>query len=502
MTKKLTAVVISSLGAKKCWLIIVALFASQALWIALSARYPMAFDEDFHLGIITIYAQQWLPFLDHLPDGAGKLGGVIHDPSYLYHYLMSFPYRVVDFFTHDLTAIVIVLRLINVGLATAAFVLFRKVLLRSGLGRASAHSLLIIFALIPIVPLLAGQINYDNLLLLLIAWICLLTLSIMRAVQQDRLPVGLLIGLLVLCLLASLVKYAFLPVFMTIFGFLVVYTIWQFKKQTIPLIKSSWRQLARTRRWLLCLALILSLGLFAERYGVNTVLYHTPIPDCGTILDDDACMEYGPWNRDRLLIQNKSSTVETNPLIYTGQWLYGMWYRLFFTLNGNADEPSLRYQSYPPLPVIGMGAILLFVGAMIMVLGQIKRLFSQPLYVLYGLIVVLYCGILWMQNYLAFIHTGTAVAVNGRYLLIIAIPLGVLLVRGTVLTLRLPLRAGLAVAALIVFLQGGGVLSFMIRSSDPWYWNNQLVRTANHFAQDSVRPLVVGSGTSLPITSP
>ncbi|MGC1177032.1 MAG: hypothetical protein WA843_03080, partial [Candidatus Saccharimonadales bacterium] len=35
---------------------VVGLLVAQAAWIALSGRYPMAFDEDFHLGIIRLYA--------------------------------------------------------------------------------------------------------------------------------------------------------------------------------------------------------------------------------------------------------------------------------------------------------------------------------------------------------------------------------------------------------------------------------------------------------------
>ncbi len=47
---------ISLLGSTQFFWAIVALFVVQALWIALSSHYPMAFDEDFHLGIIRLYA--------------------------------------------------------------------------------------------------------------------------------------------------------------------------------------------------------------------------------------------------------------------------------------------------------------------------------------------------------------------------------------------------------------------------------------------------------------
>src|SRR6185312_5810861 len=86
---------------------IVLLLAFQASWIALSARYPMAFDEDFHFGVIRIYAHHLSPFLSGQPPGADAYGAVAHDPSYLYHYLMSFPYRLISLFTDNQTAQVI-----------------------------------------------------------------------------------------------------------------------------------------------------------------------------------------------------------------------------------------------------------------------------------------------------------------------------------------------------------------------------------------------------------
>ena len=85
-----------------------ALFVLQAAWIALSGRYPMAFDENFHLGIIRLYAHHISPFWSGQPAGANAFGAVARDPSYLYQYLMSFPYRLVSIFTSSQTAHVLI----------------------------------------------------------------------------------------------------------------------------------------------------------------------------------------------------------------------------------------------------------------------------------------------------------------------------------------------------------------------------------------------------------
>ncbi len=98
---------IAFLGSRTFFVITVLLFVVQASWIALSARYPQAFDEQFHLGLIRLYAQHWSPFLAHQPAGADVYGAMFRDPSYLYHYLFSFPYRLIAHFTHDETIQVI-----------------------------------------------------------------------------------------------------------------------------------------------------------------------------------------------------------------------------------------------------------------------------------------------------------------------------------------------------------------------------------------------------------
>src|SRR5882672_10647373 len=95
------------------WLVI-ALLVLEAAWIALTGRYPMAFDEDFHLGIIRLYAHHISPFWAHQPPDGNAFGAVARDPSYLYQYLMSFPYRLVAAFTSDQTLQVLWLRAVNI----------------------------------------------------------------------------------------------------------------------------------------------------------------------------------------------------------------------------------------------------------------------------------------------------------------------------------------------------------------------------------------------------
>ncbi|HTB49013.1 MAG TPA: hypothetical protein VK712_02935, partial [Verrucomicrobiae bacterium] len=345
------------LAGPKFFRCIVVLFVLQAAWIALSGRYPMAFDEDFHLGIIRLYAHHLSPFWSGQPAGADVYGAVARDPSYLYQYLMSFPYRPVSAITHDQTIQVLVMRGLNIALFAAGLPLFRRLLLRTGASRTVAHACLLIFVLVPIVPLLAAQVNYDNLVLPLTALTMLLTLRFCDELRlYKRINARLLVELISLCLLGSLVKYAFLPIMLAVFVYVAIWL-----KRTYDSWHKFWLSLGfgltlmtRRTQWLLFVLLVLSVGLFTQRYGVNLVRYHNPVPDCGKVLSVKQCSAYGPWARDYNLAANKQATnYSGSPLVFTADWFYGMWLRTFFAVDG----PGTDFQTRGPLVVPGLSAI-------------------------------------------------------------------------------------------------------------------------------------------------
>jgi hypothetical protein len=479
------------LGSQKFWYAILILFALQSLWVAFSARYPMAFDEDFHFGIIQVYSHHWLPFLSGQPAGSAQYGPLQHDPSYLYHYLMSFPYRLVTAFTDSQTIQVIFLRCINIVFMGAGLVLFRRLLVRAGSSLAFTQVALAMFVLIPILPVLAGQINYDNLLLPLTAGALLLAFQVRIALQERRVAVRAFLALATVCMLASLVKYAFLPIAFAIALFLLVAAVRTFGRHggAWLAVRAGWRNIDRSWRIGLVLALVLCGGLFVQRYGVNVVQYHTPIPDCDVVLGESDCQAYGPWLRNHQLAQVKG-TVDENPLAYTMQWLQSLHYRLFFAVNGPYDD----FRNYPPLPLPSAAAIALGISGVIALALYGKRVFSgQPLMVLLAMVAVAYCLVLWGEDYSQYLETGEPVAINGRYLLPVILPLAAILGRAFGLALRAhhslkPLLAGLAI---VMFLEGGGLLTFIARSDDAWYWPNATVSHLNNGARRVLAPVVI-----------
>lgn len=489
-----SAPLIDLIGSKIFFRFVVGLFIIEAATIALSGNYPMAFDEDFHFGIIKLYAGHINPFWNARPAGADTYGAITRDPSYLYHYLMSFPYRALREVTQSQHAQVLALRAINIGLLACSLPLYRRLLRRTHASPALVNTVILLFVLIPIVPLLGAQINYDNLTLPLTALSLLLTLRFSSSLRHKQIDTGTGLLLLSVCLLSSLVKYAYLPIFIGIVLFLGTRLLQNFPRLRgfTPSSVASWKRITTIHKMLLVLFLVLSSVLFTERYGVNLVRYHTPVPDCAQVLLYDQCQHYGPWIRDYNFAHSKPPATDHNALRYTQHWLYGMWFRSFFAVDG----PASLYQTRGPLLLPAVTAIVTAFAGVVAAAVSFRRLFRQysanALWLLL-LTAGIYGAVLWLTEYQLFYETGQPVAINGRYLLPI-LP-GLMVIAGIGLKAVLPnKRASLAFAGIIVFCMacGGGSLTYALRSNDAWYWPHTPLRIVNHGLQRGLGPIVPG----------
>lgn len=470
-------------------------FCIEALWFVFSALYPMAFDEDFHLGVIRIYAEQWSPFLASHPEGADAFGAVVRDPSYFFHYLMSFPYRFVGLFTQSETIQVITLRLLNVGLFAWSLVLFRKVLLRAKASPALINGAMAVFVLIPIVPQLAAHINYDNLLMVLIAWLCLIVFRLVDSFREQRIDVGALATLMLICLFTSVVKYAALPLLIAAVVFVAVMAYRHFRghgKRLRMRLKDGYLRLGRPTKIILLLSLAAGSLLFVQRYGINVIHYGHPVPDCGKVLSVERCMQYGPWGRDYNLEQHRPDDFRANPITFMDEWLVGMRHRLFFAVSG----AKTAFVNYIELPIPVLTFTVVFVAGLLALLAWWRQVFRDHVFLVFFLFMTcLYVVVLWYDQYGMYKQTGVAVAINGRYLLPVLLPMAVVVGRAFAIGLarvkRTYLKPYLAAMVILLFLQGGGVFTFILRSDESWYWPNQFVEHMNHAARSVVAPLMV-----------
>lgn len=500
--KKAALVVIRILSSRKFFFVIIGLFILQAAWIALFARYPMAFDEDYHFGIIKIYAGQWGPFFSSAPSNSGVFGDIVRDPSYLYHYLMSFPYRFITLFIHQDMIQIIIMRFLNIVIFTGGLFVFRRLLLRLKATLALTHFSLLMLTLIPITPFLAAQMNYDNLIFLLLPISILLTFNCRDAILKKN-PLLLKYFLLLLSLgfLTCLVKYVFLPILLGELLYLLVIYIRRPERRAILMSAlRGFNVLRLPLKIVIIISVIISSGLFAERYGVNIVKYHNISPNCIQMNSLEECLEYGPWARNYQLAAQVASehiTTNPNPLPFMVDWSYGMMYRLYFAINYNyANLPPL------PLPVIS-AAVVGFVGIILCIIFWRSMFHDHPELLLPIIIIVFYTGALLYVNYTDFLKYDTLVAINGRYFIPL-LPLIFILIGQayrSLFTVVLKQRAmyykgGLVVITLLFALQGGGALTHLVRSGSDWYWPNQTVIDANLKLKNTISPLIIGTDKS------
>ncbi len=488
--------IVSTARSRGFYRFVLIFFVIEAAWIALTAAYPQAFDEQYHFGLIQVYAHYPLPFLSHQPPGANQFGAVARDPSYLYHYLMSFPYRLIELFTSRQAYQVIALRFLNIALFTAGLVLFRKVLIKSKLTVGMANIILFIFVLIPIVPQLAGQINYDNMLLPLVALVCLLSFRMIDEVRKLELSFRTTSLMLITATLASLVKYAFLPIFLAVIIFFVFY-IWRYYRHKLSTLGHyfiiDFKKQALWLKLVLVGGLIISAGMFIQRDGINLVRYHTIDPDCAGVLNIKSCSAYSVWYSDftwHQSVVSKQTIPSHDPIVYGGQWLYWMWYRMFFAING----PTTSYTNYPPLPLPSAIALVIGLFGLFAVIKYRRELFRANAYA--GLLLtasIVYLIALFVQGYSSYQFTDVLENMNGRYLLPVLLLGGAILAQAIAIALkkRAHVKVLIAVVIVLLFLEGGGVLTYIDRSDDSWYWQNSKAVKANSVAKKITKKIVV-----------
>lgn len=488
--------ILEILRSRTFFVIILALFLVESVWIAISAAFPMVFDENTHFGVIQFYSHRLNPVVLQQPEHMEWAGSIIRNPSYLYHYLLSFPYRAVAAVSDSLMVQVVTLRLVNILFFGGALVLFRRLLLKTNISPAIVHVSLLFFVLMPVVPLLAGQINYDNLVMLCASAALLLTASIAQDINlQRRLPFQKICFFLILGLLGSLVQFMFLPVFAGTFLWLSWKIIQAERSKRLSVQSSlvkSWRSTSALKKALVGIPLGLAAGLFLQMYGLNLVMYHNLTPECDQVLTRQECAQFAPWQRNQEVLA-KHLEANSNPALFTVAWLYRLFVAMFFTSSGGAG-PNAWYLSLNPLPVIFVTALTVFVIGALLLLVYRRQVFKEYEHVGFLLFMCLfYAAALWARNYQDYMQLGEKIAIQGRYLLPVTLPAMIILALGfrRLLGHKAHLKVALLAATFVLFLQGGGALSYISNSTEDWYWRNGAVTRLNKAAQRVVHPLIV-----------
>ena len=488
MYKKIVSLLASSLFFWFVWV----LSLLQAAWIALVSRYPMAFDEAHHYDVIKLHAEKWGPLILRQPPGPATYGPLARDPSYLYHYVMSFPYRLLDAIGLNDQTIIICLRFLSIAMFAVGLLLFRKLLQKTKASNAAINAAFLFFIMIPTVPLLAGQLNYDNLQFPLMALAMLLTVNFAQKLKKRKIDLSLLVQILVVCMLGSINKFTFLPV-ITAVALYLTFVLTKFylsnRKRAIKAVKNDWRALSSLRRRVLVGSLAIATGFFVWSYGVNIALYRNPVPPCHVVLGKEKCRDLGTWDRnDKAAANNKG--VDPNPIRFSFNWLNGMQYRLFFTINGASGEK--RYQNHMAMGITTAASILAIVGAVLLLRYGKRILSNDPAFVCMLFVSLFYIATVWARNYNDYLHLGQMLAINGRYLQPMLLPIVLLLIASYQWAFRtMPgVKLGILFVSFALFLSGGGIIGFVHYSDADWYFEKNLfILQLHEFAKKIVAPL-------------
>lgn len=499
--RALVVLAVRLLSSKYFFGLIVAFFLFQMAWIALSAIYPMLFDEEYHLGIIEIYSRQAGPFIATQPFEAAFHGDITRYGSYLFHYLMSGPYWLVSHLTGDLMTQVITLRFVCIGFVLAGLVLWRKFLLRAGLSQALTHTSIGVFTLIPLVPFALAQLNYDSLAFLLVPAVFYLAL---RAREPGRRQFYWTMLLLSVAPLACLVKFTMLPIVFVAVLFAFVFLWREHGAKLSRVLRKQAQALPRPTVIFLALFFMLAGGLFIERYGVNLAHYRTIEPKCDRLHPREECSQYTVWRRDTTWRASNAAINKPrdSPFEYTSEyWAPHIFNDFFVTGAFVYQEPrelEIRYLPSGPgsLQATGGNKVLryagwaLFLVALLAVAITWRRLPNKKLRYLVVSTVLVYATALWIRNYTDYLSIGSPTAAQGRYFIPLLIP--ILAVAGLAFGRLLGrLRNKLVFLALcgLLLTQGGGVMTYMLYSKPNWYWpaNNQVIRQANDSAHTLIR---------------
>ena len=433
----------------------------------------MAFDEAYHFGLIQFFSHHLNPFITSQPVQANYLGAIPHNPSILYHYLLSFPYRLIAHFTHSLEIQVIALRFINVAFAVTSLLIIRKIINAIGFSRPLSNILVMLYAFTPIVSQLSAQINYDNLLILLTSLVLLQTVKFRDSWQEGRFDVKGLLTLLALCLFASEVKYAFLPIFVG----LVFYIAWLLiakwrsdRKWLFSSLRAGYNGIHRSVKVALLALIVAGTGMFVYFYGYNSVKYLNPVPQCSQVLSVNSCKSYAPWDRNYVLAASSHTAPPLNALQYTHLWSRIMFYQLFSATspNGGSELPASHILK-------DMIVIILALAGICLVFNFQKVAKQYPYLPVLIIITVIYIVSLWLDNYQSYLNLDSPEGIQGRYLLpVLIIMYGVLaLSLKSALETRKKPRAVLQLATIFVvaiFLLEGGYKTYVTEVSPSQQW--------------------------------
>ncbi len=391
-SESLSETIVKVLENPKAFLVLVVLFASQVVFFSLTTPFSLPPDETYHYRFIQLFAQNgFSPFISN-QEGFYILGQVTNLPFFLYHYLLSFPYRLVENTSHPY----LFLRGINLALAIGSLFILRSIGNQLKIRPVAIFATTLVVTNTMMFVLLSGSINYDNLVIFLALSNILLTLKLFNGFQTRT-----FLLFLVTLIAGSLTKEAFLPIALAS-SVSLVFRYRRSLKQFFTWIP----ELKKDRKTLAIFILLVMVSIpFVYHYGNNVLQYNKIVPKCDQINTVSQCEQNPIYKRSQVLDNTIEAPQARSRIAYLSSWTEIMLNRSFGIL---AHQSIVNFQT-----LIFAIFVLFIIG-----IGFMIRYFSTKESVFFVLIFIssVYLYFLIKTNHSSYLRRGIVdLAVQGRY---------------------------------------------------------------------------------------
>lgn len=474
------------LGSNSFFWIALAFFVVECTWVAVSFRFPMLFDERYHLGIIKLISIDNLPpVITKQPISADTFGNLAYSNASLYHYLMSFPYRILTHLTNSETVQVIILRILNILMVAYGLFIYAKLFDKIKIKKSIINLSILFFSLIPLVILVSPTISYDNMLFPLTALFLYYGILVAKDKKINAVNYMLFISF---GLLAALVKFTFLPVLLSCGVFISIYEVRKHSTLITGRFLNSIRTIRVKKLVFLGLIIVGLVTLFVLRYGVSMIEYHTPIPSCDKVLSDERCESSYVYKMGKETVATRNIRTAVTPENYTYQWLNTITNQFVMTSNSTKTGAVEYGVSLPVISLLITTAVYVCIAYILLAWHGLNK---KPMWYFLLATVLSVIVATYLFNIMTYYSAHEDLNVQTRYLLSIIPVFLVLSITSidNVIKKRWIKLCGLIIV-LILSTQGGGIIEHILSSNDGWFWDNSLIDSANDDARNILRPIV------------
>ncbi|MBI4948361.1 DUF2142 domain-containing protein [Candidatus Berkelbacteria bacterium] len=340
MSKRL----INVLSGRSFFYVVILLTIIQSIWFVVSVKYAIPADETYHFKFIEYYSIQPFfsgPIISDQGSDSFYLGDIERIPSYLYHYLLSFPYRIANWLELSMEASVLALMSVSVLFTISSLNVLRKTTLIISKGNEMlSNSVVLLMTLTGMFTWIGASINYDSLSIL--TFYCFL-FYLVKLINGERYQ-NYYFLLVTLGISSILIKVTIYPsiLFAVILGLAILLRT---RKEELPTkYKLTSSQVAK--RSLIVILMTIIVTLFGERIIKNAVIYQSLNPSCDTIHRVEDCLNNAIFKRE--VEQKKQLTesslngkqIKVDYRYFVKRWPKIMYDRLYFFFGHKTIPPD------------------------------------------------------------------------------------------------------------------------------------------------------------------